>query len=467
MCRLTHPLIGDITDTPMMKNSLQQYIDLFCQNRELIDRESAPLLNAQRDDALCVLNSARLSERGDEGYEKTSVNEMFAPDYGVNIGGVDIPVNPAETFRCGIPTLSTRLAIVANDRFHPTETLVRSLPEGVIFTSLRDAAMKYPELVGKYYNKIATTDNVQVALNTLLAQQGVFLYIPSGTVLDKPLQLVNIFRSGFALMAVRRVLIVVEEGASGSLLVCDHTAGDPTMKYLSSQVTELYVGEGATFDLYDIEEASEATTRHAQFFVRQLDRSNVTLNGMSLSGGVTRNDYTIDIDGEHCETLLAGMAVATGNQHIDNASEVRHNMPHCHSRQLFKYVLDDKATGAFEGGIIVAPTAPFTEAYQANRNVLASEGARMHTRPQLLIYNDEVKCSHGATTGQLDRDALFYMRTRGIPEREARTMLMQAFMTDVIDTVKIEGLRDRLTHLVDCRFHHREAHCADCSSSRL
>lgn len=453
----------------MKKNSITQYIDLYRDNRELIDRGSAPVINAQRPEALRALehDDARLPERGDEGYEKTSVNDMFAPDYGVNLAGIDMAVNPAESFRCGIPTLSTRLAIVANDTFHPTESLLRSLPQGVIFTSLRDAALRHPALVERYYNGLVPSDNAPAAINTLLAQQGVFLYIPAGVQLDKPLQLVNIFRSEIPLMAVRRVLIVVEEGASGALLVCDHTAGDPSVRYLSSQVTELYAADGATFDLYDIEEASEATTRHAQMFVRQASRSNVTINGMSLSGGVTRNDYNIFIDGDRCETLLAGMAVATGRQHVDNATRVRHNAPHCHSRQLFKYVLDDDATGAFEGGIEVSPTAPFTEAYQANRNVLASSGARMHTRPQLLIYNDEVKCSHGATTGQLDRDALFYMRTRGIPEREARTMLMQAFMTDVIDTVKIEGLRDRLVHLVDCRFHHRAAHCSDCSNTKL
>ena len=159
------------------------------------------------------------------------------------------------------------------------------------------------------------------------------------------------------------------------------------------------------------------------------------------------------------------MAVGSDNMHVDNSSIIRHLAPHCNSRQLFKYVLDDHSSGAFEGSILVTPGAPFTEAYQSNRNILAHPDARMHTRPQLEIYNDDVKCSHGATTGQLDNEALFYMRTRGIPEREAKVMLMQAFMTDVIDTVRMDGLRDRLRHLVEKRFAGAEALCGEFRSS--
>lgn len=450
----------------MKPNSLTQYIELFEANRSTLEQNSAPLLNSRRPAALEVLRNARLPERGDEDYEKTSVNDMFAPDYGLNIAALDMPVNPAEAFHCGVPNMSTRLAIVANDIFHPTQGLIDRLPEGVLFCSLREAATKHPELVERYYGTVAPLTNATVALNTLLVQQGVFLYIPAGVKLEKPLQLVNLFRSDVPLMAARRLLIVVERGASGRLLVCDHSSGKDT-DYLSSQVVEIITAEDSEFDYYDIEESTPRTRRMSQTFVRQHGGSRLTVNGMSLSGGVTRNDYSIDIVGENCDTLLCGMAVATDEQHIDNFSSVRHLAPHCHSRQLFKYVLDDRATGAFEGGILVTPDAPFTEAYQSNRNVLASTNARMHTKPQLEIYNDEVKCSHGATTGQLDREALFYMQTRGIPEHEARTMLMQAFMTDVIDTVKMEGLRERLLHLVDRRFHRCEATCADCSEFKI
>ena len=156
------------------------------------------------------------------------------------------------------------------------------------------------------------------------------------------------------------------------------------------------------------------------------------------------------------------MAIGSEKMHIDNDSAINHRAPHCKSNQLFKYVLDEEATGAFEGSILVTPEAQYTEAYQSNRNILASTSARMHCKPQLEIYNDEVKCSHGATTGQLDTDALFYMRTRGIPEAEARTMLMQAFMIDVIETMHIAGLQERLRHLVERRFAGTLGNCSAC-----
>ena len=148
--------------------------------------------------------------------------------------------------------------------------------------------------------------------------------------------------------------------------------------------------------------------------------------------------------------------------HIDNDTSVFHRAPRCKSNQLFKYVLDEESDGAFEGSITVTPSAPYTEAYQSNRNILASGSARMHCKPQLIINNDEVKCSHGATTGQIDEDALFYMRSRGISEEEGRRMLMQAFMIDVIDTVRIPGLQDRLRHLVDRRFSGSLGNCETC-----
>jgi Fe-S cluster assembly protein SufD len=230
-------------------------------------------------------------------------------------------------------------------------------------------------------------------------------------------------------------------------------------------VVEAYVGKNASLDIYDIEESSATTARYSQLFARQQRDSQLLVNGVTLSGGNTRNDYHIDLVEDNSKTTLAGMAIASGSQHIDNNTYIKHASTHGMSNQLFKYVLDDESTGAFDGVIYVAPDARFTEAYQSNRNLLASKQARMHTKPQLEIYNDDVKCSHGATTGQLDADALFYMRSRGIPEKDARTMLMQAFMVDVIDMVKMEGLRDRLRHLVEKRFYGQQASCSECAAA--
>lgn len=444
--------------------SINQYVNLYRENLQAINSHSADVLNRMRDIAYRSIGEKQLPCKGIEGFEKTSIEDMFAPDFGVNINRMNIPVNVAASFRCDVPNMSTWMSFIVNDKYQASSTARNNMPAGVIVDSLAQVAMANPALVEKYYGKAAPIDDVSVALNTMLVQDGVMIYVPRGTKLEKPLQLVNIFSSPIDLMAVRRLLIVVEDDAEAQLLICDHTQ-DSEHKYLSSQVIEVFLGENAKFDLYDIEESSLKTSRYSRLFARQSAGSNLLVNGMTLVGGTTRNSYDIDILGDRCETLLAGMAIGSENQHTDNCSNVNHHAAHCQSRQLFKYVLDDESTGAFEGSILVAPEAAYTEAYQSNRNLLASTSAKMHTKPQLEIYNDEVKCSHGATTGQLDASALFYMRARGISEKEARLMLMQAFMVDVIDTVRMEGLRDRLRHLVEKRFYGQQTLCADCGIS--
>lgn len=446
-------------------NSLDQYINLYSDNIGEIDANSASLLNKHRRIAFDALKGASLPRKGDEGFDKTDIAGMFAPDYGINISRVNIPVDVAASFRCDVPNLSTLLGIVVNDAFHPTSTLEGKLPEGVIFCSLKKAAEKYPDLVGDYYGDIAPLSNPSVALNTLLVQDGVFIYIPADLKLEKPLQLVNIFSAPDPMLAFRRLLVVVGDNAKLPLIICDHTQDKSDNRYLASQVTEIYLGSHASLDYCDIEESSLQTSRYSQVFVRQEESSRLNLNGVTLTNGVTRNEFEIDITGRQCDTRLSGMAIGSSRQHIDNRSDVEHLAPGCRSNQLFKFVLYDQAQGAFEGGIHVTPAAPFTEAYQSNKNILASGEARMHTMPQLLIYNDDVKCSHGATTGQLDGEALFYMRSRGIPEKEARTMLMQAFMSDVIDTINIPGLQERMRHLVERRFADPESFCGDCGTN--
>lgn len=434
-----------------MKNSLQQYIDLFHANAATIDAGSTPTLNRRRPEALEALQGARLPDRRTEGYESTSIDDMMAPDMGLNISRLNFQADVARLFRCDLPNMSSLLGIVVNDVWHPTATLLKNLPEGVIFDSISNVSRRNPELVDRYYGSVATLDAPAVALNTLLAQDGVMIYIPRGVKLQRPLQLVNIFNTTAPLLAFRRVIVVVEEDAEARLLVCDHTQGDQAA-CVASQVIEVTVKRGGRLDYYDMEKSNAVTSRHSMMFIHQEEGSNVLVNTTTLTCGVTRNEVTVNLDGEHAESTLTGMAIATGAQHVDNATLVAHRAPRCHSDQLYKYVLEDDSRGAFEGTIHVHPEAPFTTAYQSNRNIVASSRAKMHTKPQLLIYNDEVKCSHGATTGQLDEEALFYMRSRGIPLDEARNMLMQAFMVDVIDSVRLESLRDRLRHMVERRF---------------
>ncbi len=439
----------------------QQYIDLFTRYEDLVSKHSAAVMNAPRAEAFANFERMGFPSVKSEDYKYTDVEQAFAPDYGVNINRLAIPVNPYDVFRCDVPNLSTSLYFVVNDSFYEKMMPKAHLPEGVYAGGLKRFAEEYPEVAARYYGKVAqSSHDGLIALNTMLAQDGFVLYVPEGITLERPIQLINILRSDVDTMANRRVLVIMEPRSMAKLLVCDHSIDD--VKFLATQVVEVFAGEGAYFDYYDLEESSVSTTRFASVHVKQEAMSNVLINGITLNNGLTRNNYYIELCGEHAETALCGLSVADREQHVDTYSLITHAVPNCTSNELFKYILNDRAVGAFSGRILVKEGAENTTAYQANRNLCATREARMYSKPQLEIYADDVKCSHGMTTGQLDENALFYMRSRGIPLNEARMMLSVAFTADVIDCVRLDVLKDRLHKLVEKRFRGELARCADC-----
>lgn len=447
--------------------ALTQYIDLYTTTADKFCAGSAPVLNAMRPAALEALRSATLPRLGSEDYEHTDLEAILAPDYGINVERRPLGINPADTFSCHVPNLSTALFFLAGDSFATTPKSRALLPEGVIVTSLRHAAKEYPELVEPYYGKIASLENPLVALNTLMAQDGLFLYVPKGVKVERPLQLVNMMQGAVPMMCVRRLLIVLEEGAEACLLCCDHTQNE-ALPFLNLQTVEIHCGAGARFDMYELEESTPLTSRLSSLYLRMERDANVLLDGITLYNGTTRNEYFADFAGEGAELQMLGMGIEDGRRRLDNYTLIRHNVPHCTSHELFKYVVDGEAVGAFDGRIYVAPGAVKTEAMQANRNLVTSPRARMFSKPQLEIYADDVKCSHGTAIGQLDAKQIFYMRTRGLTEEDAKTLLRQAFMADVIEPVRLERLRDRLRHLVDMRLagHADSASvCASCAST--
>ena len=415
----------------------QQYIDLYAQAEALLRTHSTEPLN-------------RLRARAFADFERLG--------FPMNLKRLPIPVNPYEVFKCDVPNMSTSLFFVVNDALSYTE---KTLPDGVILGNFRD----YPELVERYLGTLAdTSQDGLTAFNTAFAQDGVLLYVPRGVIVEKPIQLINILRSDVPLLVNRRVLIVLEDGAQARLLVCDHTMDE--VNFLATQVIEVFAGRDSVFDLYELEETHTGTTRLSNLYVRQEAGSNVLLNGMTLTNGTTRNTTRVLLAGENASLDLCGMAIADRNQHVDTRTVVEHAVPSCTSRQLFKNVLDDHATGAFSGLVLVRPGAQHTDARQTNRNLCATRDARMYTQPQLEIYADDVKCSHGATVGQLDDAALFYMRQRGIPLHEARLLLMFAFVGEVVDTIRLDALKDRLHHLVEKRFRGELGRCRTCGGCR-
>ncbi len=440
----------------------QQYIDIFLECGSAINKHSSELLNSKRAEAFENFKKNGFPTRKVEKYKYTDADELFAPDYGLNINRLDIPVNPYKVFKCDVPNMSTALYFVVNDSFYPVSQASPNIPEGVIIGSLKEFSEKHPEIIEKYYGKIAKTEEDSItALNTMMAQDGFLLYVPKGVVVERPIQLVNILHSSVDLMSNRRVLVILEENAQAKLLICDHAMDD--VKFLSTQVIEAFIGDNSSFDLYELEETHNRNVRFSNLYVSQSANSNVLLNGMTLHNGVTRNMTNVSLEGKGAEIKLCGMAIADKREHIDNNTFIDHKVSDCSSNELFKYVLDDEAVGAFAGKVLVRHDAQHTNSEQTNRNLCATRTARMYTQPQLEIYADDVKCSHGATVGQLDENALFYMQQRGISLKEARLLLMFAFVNDVIDNVRLDVLKERLHVLVEKRFRGELSKCEGCA----
>ena len=449
----------------MITPSEKQYIELYRQCRQMIFDHSPALMNAVRDGAFEQFEAQGFPTPKVERYKYTDLQALFAPDYGLNLNRLDIPVDPYNAFRCDVPNLSTSLYFVVNDAFYTKVQPKGHLPEGVIVGSIKD----YADKAADYYSKLAkTNEDAVTALNTMLAQDGLYVYVPKNVKVDRAVQVINILKAPTAwgrtgeeaLMVNRRVLIVLEEGAELKMLFCDHAADD--CRFLATQVIEAYVGDNASLDLYCLEETHAKNVRVSNVYIDQQRDSRVNHNVITLHNGITRNKLDLTFSGEGAECTCYGCVIADKQQHVDNNTLITHKVPHCTSNELYKYVLDDEAVGAFAGRVLVEHGAQKTASQMTNQNLTATKEARMYTQPMLEIYADDVKCAHGSTVGQLNDAALFYMRQRGISLDEAKLLLQNAFINEVIDKMQLEPLRDRLHYLVEKRFRGELNKCEGC-----
>ena len=442
-------------------SSEKQYIDLYNQCKGMINKHATQVLNDLRDKAFDDFCRLGFPSKKVERYKYTDMQKIFEPDYGLNLNRLEIPVNPYDVFKCDVPNLSTSLYFVVNDNFYDKMLPKCSLAEGVIVGSLSKVATEHPELVAKYYGKIANTgDDAVTALNTMLSQDGLMVYVPKNVKVEKAIQVINILRSDVDLMVNRRVLIVMEQGSEAKFLFCDHAADD--RNFLATQVIEAFVGENAKLDLYCLEETHYKNTRVSNVYIEQQANSVVNHNVITLHNGVTRNRLDLVFKGEGAECFADGCVIGDKSQHIDNNTLIDHQVGHCTSHQLYKYVLGDEAVGAFAGRILVRKDAQKTSSNEINQNLCTTKKARMFTQPMLEIYADDVKCSHGSTVGQLNDAAMFYMRQRGISEKEAKLLLEFAFVNEVVDQIQLEPLKERLRYLVEKRFRGELNKCEGC-----
>jgi len=436
-------------------------VSLFEQNKEILNQGSSPILNRIREVSVKRFAQIGIPDFKHEDYKYTNLKPAFEKSYRQELVRESGLINLNEVFKCNIPQLDTHLVFLVNGWFYSGNNPGAALPKGVVLGSLEQIANEQPELLQNYLNRQAGLSNdPMVALNTAFAKDGFFIYIPIAAVIEKPIQIINLLSSDDNLMATQRNLIVAEAGSQVKVLVCDHTL--TSASFLYNSVSEVFVGEDALVDVYTIQNHHNQSTTINSSFYRLQRNSNLVTGTVSLHGGLIRNNLRVTFNGDHSEANVNGISFTDKKQHVDNFTMIEHAMPNCLSNQIYKNILDDESTGAFAGRIHVARDAQQTNAFQRNNNVLLSDKARMQTKPQLIIDADDVKCSHGATVGQINEEALFFLRARGIGEKEARMMLMNAFAREVVQKISIEPLRDRIDELIEKRLKGEISRCHDC-----
>lgn len=315
---------------------------------------------------------------------------------------------------------------------------------------LMSAAMvkpKYKALVDVYFNKTVSKQNGLIPLNTAFAKEGAFIHIPRNEVANKPIQIVN-FSTGneAALMIQPRNLIVVGENAQVQIIERHQSLTDHPV--LTNSVTEIFAEKRAIVDYYKIQNDQSSASLIDNTFIEQQTESICSMHTFSFGGKLTRNNLNFYQKGEHCDSTLKGITIIEDKQHVDHNTLVHHIMPNCESHQDYKGIFANNSTGVFNGKIVVEKEAQKINAFQANNNILLDDRATINSKPQLEIFADDVKCSHGCTIGQLDEDSLFYLRSRGIPLKEAKALLMYAFASNVLESVKIPEIKKRITYQI-------------------
>lgn len=344
----------------------------------------------------------------------------------------------------------TRLVFV-NGRYAPQLSFLASLPEGATVGSLAEALVSHPDIVRTSLAKHAAyDDNTFTALNTAFMQDGAFVHVPDGKLVEDPIHVLFISTGAEDAFVVHpRNLIIAGNGSQVSLVESYVANGKGV--YFTNAVTEFILGEQSVVEHDKFQDEAAAAFHIGTIHIHQKRKSNYTSNSIALGGALVRNNITVVLDAEWCEATLNGLSLATGDQLVDNHTTIDHAKPNCQSHELYKAILADRSRGVFNGKIFVRKDAQKTDAKQTNKTLLLSDGATIDTKPQLEIFADDVKCTHGATVGQLDEEQLFYLRAKGIGVDQARDILTFAFASDVIQRVHVEPLRDQLDQILQSR----------------
>jgi len=409
------------------------------------------LISSHREDAIQRFAELGVPTNKLEAWKYTNISKIIDREYTLPLSMTVPSVDASALDEVLIDGFDAHRIVLVNGRVHNDLSDIGDLPDGVVVSSLAEAGAKHPDIVEAHYGQYADAENeAMTALNTAFVQDGLFVYVPSGTVVEKPVYAVHLTVSDEDVMIQPRHLFVVEDGAIATIIEMQHTLTDA--RVFTNTVREAYVGARGNLDHYVGQVQSDASSQVQNTFAHHEENSVFSTNTLTLSGEVVRNNLTITPAGEFCESNLYGLYLGKDQMHVDNNTLVDHVHADCVSNELYKNVLNDQSKGVFNGKVFVRRDSQRINAYQSNKSIVLSNEANMYSKPELEIYADDVQCSHGATTGQLDEEGIFYLRSRGLSEKKARILMLQAFAQDIVDEIKVDALREHMTRRVEDRF---------------
>lgn len=402
-------------------------------------------VHAIRSNALQNFENLGFPTKKMEAWKYTSLNSVLKEDYSL-FPEHDIAIELNDVKKYFIHDIDSYKIVFIDGKYSSflSETTHDGMDVCLMSAALTKA--KYKPIIEKYFNKAAKQDNM-TSLNTAFASEGAFIHIPRGVEVEKPIQIIS-FTTGNenATLLQPRNLIVVENNAHVQIIERHQSLTENPV--LTNSVTEIYTDVHATVDYYKIQNDHSNASLVDNTYIEQQRESVCSVHTFSFGGNITRNNLNFYQKGERIDSILKGITIIEGKQHVDHHTLVHHIEPNCESHQDYKGIYNERSTGVFNGKVVVEKEAQKTNAYQQNNNVLISDKATINAKPQLEIFADDVKCSHGCTIGQLDDQALFYMQQRGIPKKEAQALLMYAFANTVLESVKIPEVKKRINKLI-------------------
>lgn len=439
----------------------EKLIHLFEDNEQLLTRHDTRKIAGIRYSSFDQFKNQSFPGSRSEDWKNTDLSSALGKDYYQYLQAPEEDVDIDSLFRCEVHNFETDQISFHNGWFVPSSKKTTDLPEGVIIGSLADAFKSHPGLIEEHFGKYADpSKSIFQAMNTAFAQDGMFVYVPDNVVIDKPIQMISIISHPDNLLVQNRNLIILGKSSKMTLVQCDDSTNHKSS--FNNSVTEIYMDDNSELIHYKLQNLNDSSTLLNSSYFHQESHSRLHSFAITLNGGLIRNYSQARLNGKGSSANVYGLYLMDKKQHVHNRVFIEHAAPDCHSNELFKGILDDEASAVFNGHILVMRDAQKTNAYQNNKNILLTDKARAHAKPFLEIYADDVKCSHGATVGQLDAEALFYIRSRGICQASARLLLMYAFAAEVINKISIESLQKRIDDMVKQRLRGELSICDRC-----